>query len=173
MVEKTPIKKLTVLGPAGTGKTWMMIVAASKLYFSLKRRGKNGRILIVTVTRGIKIYIQDALHKLISYDSAGVDDGRGIEVQTLAEAESKLKGNSETHCGIFLDECHNISQADGERLLRLWKKDERHHECSRFWMFGDVDQFMFSFKEGFDKENTLAAVSYRNKDYYHLTQIVR
>ena len=167
------MQKLYVLGPAGTGKTWMMIVAATKLYFSLRKKSKEGKILIVTITKSIKIYIQDAVHKLISYDSAGVEDGRGIEVQTLAEAESKLKGNSETHCGIFIDECHNISSAEEEWLQRLWKKDDRHHDCSRFWMFGDEEQFMFSFKEGMDKENNIAAVAFRNKFYYRLTQIVR
>ena len=170
LMVKTPNQKLTVLGPAGTGKTWMIIVAASKLYFSLKTMKKSGRILIVTVTCGIKSYIEDAVHKLISYESGATEDALGIEVRTLAEA--KRKGNSETYCGIFIDECHNISSVDGEWLQRLWK-DERHHDCSRFWMFGDVDQFMFGFKEGYDKENTIAAKSYESKEYHFLTQVVR
>ena len=169
---QTPSQKLTVLGPAGTGKTWMAIVAATKLYFSLKKRKKSGKILIVTVTRAIKIFIQDAVAKLISYESGASEDVRGIEVRTLAETQS-LKGKSATHCGVFIDECQNIRSADKEWLEKLWKIDERHHECSQFWVFGDVDQFMFGFKAGFDEENTIAAVSYRNSDYFHLNQIVR
>ena len=55
-----------ITGPAGTGKTWMLIVSVKKTYDAIKERKKGkGNILVLTYNKPILKFIEDTTTKLI------------------------------------------------------------------------------------------------------------
>lgn len=274
LIENTNSPKQAVLGPPGTGKTWSLIRSTVKLYFDLKRKGKKGRILVMTYNVAVCKFIEDAIKKIITYESTEEKEQKDIDIKcftadglkkhlsqkmrgkitarrryssgstallgdtptpthreytptptpTLGESippweepedtEERHMSENETfheifhrycdpytgvsektlldnfgYCGIFIDEvtypklikfyifslllfkCQNMDSGEEAWLMKLWKREKKRDDCSKFLMFGDCSQFVYSFKG--DKENSLAAKTYKSAQYEPFKQVVR
>ena len=68
MIENSEFQKLNVLGPAGTGKTWMLINSVMKLFWILMEWG-TGKILVVTYNKALSLYIEDSIDKLMKFQN--------------------------------------------------------------------------------------------------------
>ena len=98
MIENSEFQKLNVLGPAGTGKTWMLINSVMKLYWILIKRRKTGKILVVTYNKALSLYIEDSIDKLMKFQNPQekIPKRKNYKVFTIdalkKHIEEKMKG---------------------------------------------------------------------------------
>ena len=56
-------------------------------------------------------------------------------------------------------------------LVKLWKRDKKKTDCSKFLMFGDDSQFVYSFRG--EKKDSLAFEAHESGEYEPFKQVVR
>ena len=64
-----------------------------------------------------------------------------------------------------------MERGEEEWLTKLWKRDKKKMDCSKFLMFGDESQFVYSFRG--DKEDSLASKAFDSGNYEPFKQVVR
>ena len=134
MIENSEFQKLNVLGPAGTGKTWMLINSVMKLYWILIIRRKTGKILVVTYNKALSLYIEDSIEKLMKFQNPQekIPKNRNYKVFTMdalkKHIEKKMRGKIAARRS-YTSNCDETSLDDNLDFEDVFKEYE--HSVSR------------------------------------------
>ena len=67
-----------IVGPAGTGKTWILTLSFMKTYDVMREKKLCGKLLVLTYNKGVNEFIKDTIVKLTS-DSSSSDNSSSPE----------------------------------------------------------------------------------------------
>ena len=159
---------LKVAGPAGTGKTWLMMMSVKKKFEQLINQPESKKILIITFNRPILDSIKTNITSLIQAENVGVEADRceilyftmDALLLKLKEDYKRIIGNKATKKDMALvlsattfieDYLEDLSIPPLDGLFmdegqdigfehEKWLRKLLRSSRKTFWVFGDPDQ---------------------------------
>lgn len=148
-----------ITGPAGTGKTWLLIEKVKKL--SVRQDGSEEKILVVCFNRPLSKMLGQEFEnfrhnvEVKTFDKlccditgTGLDPHQGMK-QRINDAVKVSKEKAPKYDHIFVDECQDLIGDEWPVLFKeLWKGNEgvpgttAANGLRYKWFFCDVNQFV-------------------------------
>ena len=175
-----------ITGPAGSGKTWLLIDKVKELGASQRERTKKERILVVCFNKPLSKMLEEQFkdfsgvvkverfQKLLYNITGRICHSDQEKEENIILAVKMLEGKKPKYDHIFVDECQDLIGDQWPDLFqKLWKGNEVDSGTTEVtgdkykWFFYDTNQYVGWSGERFEKHKKAL------KDSFKLRHVLR